>query len=255
VLGLGGARRVLMDRVVEPALRGGARAPPDAVLLYGAAGAGKTHLARGLASALNAKLLAVPAEALLAANGVRLLRAAFRVARRTGPTMLLLVDADFAFGRCEAPEGSSPQMRLRAELLAQLDGSLKAGGGSDVPGAPPADGGRYVLVVCATRRPEALCAGLVRALRRQLLVPLPGVGERADVLLRAWEARGGAGLGAAQAEALAWRTAGCSCGELVRAVHAVPSPLTVAGLTAAVAASTPSVPAAEAARLAAWSPL
>jgi hypothetical protein len=90
---------------------------------------------------------------------------------------------------------------------------------------------------------------------RHLLVPLPGVGERADVLRQAWAARGGAGLGAAQAEALSWRTAGCSCGELVRAVQAVPPPLTLAGLTAAVAVAKPSVPAAAAARLEAWSPL
>jgi hypothetical protein len=74
-------------------------------------------------------------------------------------------------------------------------------------------------------------------------------------VLRAWAARGGAVLGAAQAEALAWRTAGCTCGELLRAEHATPAPLTLAGLTAAVAAAQPSVPAAEAARLEAWSPV
>lgn len=118
-------KQLLADRIVGPMIRGGVRSPPDSLLLFGPAGTGKTALGRVMASQLNAKLLYVPAAALLeryAHLGHRIIRALFRVARRMGPTVLFFEDIDMPFGLLSWDSKDVSASRLRVELLAQLDG-------------------------------------------------------------------------------------------------------------------------------------
>ncbi|XP_038607971.1 fidgetin-like protein 2 [Tachyglossus aculeatus] len=217
VAGQAALKALLEEELVWPALRTPApSAPrPRTLLLFGPHGAGKTLLARCLATQLGSPLLRLSGAA-LAAQGPgeagRLLRAAFLAAAARRPPAVLLL------GELEALLPARP---------GDHDGG--SGGGGTGPGGPPGGGGALraqllellerpaegVLVVGTTARPGELDRAAPRRFARRFYVALPDGPARRQILARALA---GAGRSLAERElaALARTTEGFSGGELVR---------------------------------------
>ncbi|XP_036312437.1 fidgetin-like protein 2 [Pipistrellus kuhlii] len=207
VAGHGALKAALEEELVWPLLRppaypGGPR-PPRTVLLFGPRGAGKALLGRCLATQLGASLLRLRAAALAApgaAEGARLLQAAFAAARRRPPAVLLISELDALPPPPPPREDGAAAGSLLAPLLACLDGGCGAG----------ADG---VLVVGTTSRPAALDEATRRRFVLRFYVALPDGAARGQILQRAL-ARQGCALGERELAALVRGTQGFSGGEL-----------------------------------------
>lgn len=174
IAGLEMAKATLKEEVLWPILR------PDVfstlgpasrcVLLFGPRGSGRTLLGRCLASQLGAPFLQLSGSTLATkwlADGEKIIRASFLVARCRQPSVLFISEVDTLLSAHVSDE--SPVSRLKGELLAQLD-SLLSGSGEDA--------GSQVLVVCSTSSPQDMDEGLRRYFARRVLVPLPDAGAR-----------------------------------------------------------------------------
>nr|XP_045007439.1 fidgetin-like protein 2 [Jaculus jaculus] len=203
VAGQGAVKAALEEELVWPLLRppaypGGSR-PPRTVLLFGPRGAGKTLLGRCLATQLGATLLRLRGTSVAApgaAEGARLLQAAFAAARRRPPAVLLLSELEALLPARDDGAGAS----LQAPLLACLDGSCGS----------RADG---VLVVGTTSRPAALDEATRRRFLLRFYVALPDGPARGQILQRAL-AQQGCALSERELAALVQGTQGFSGGEL-----------------------------------------
>ncbi|KAF8059388.1 hypothetical protein HT031_005193 [Scenedesmus sp. PABB004] len=128
------------------------------------------------------------------------------------------------------------------------------------PRHPPACAHAPVVVVLATRHPEALDPALLAHLPHRLLLDLPAAESREE-LLSGWLMSRDAALGVPDVERLARATEGYSCADLLQLCHeAALRPvqeraaraLTPDDFDAALAKVPPSVPPARRAQLAAW---
>ncbi|KAK1341152.1 hypothetical protein QTO34_017554 [Cnephaeus nilssonii] len=205
VAGQGALKAALEEELVWPLLRPpaypGSPRPPRTVLLFGPRGAGKALLGRCLATQLGASLLRLRAASLAApgaAEGARLLQAAFAAARCRPPAVLLISELDALLPARE--DGAAAAGSLLAPLLACLDGGCGAG----------ADG---VLVVGTTSRPAALDEATRRRFVLRFYVALPDGAARGQILQRAL-AQQGCVLSDRELAALVQGTQGFSGGEL-----------------------------------------
>ncbi|XP_054574430.1 fidgetin-like protein 2 [Eptesicus fuscus] len=205
VAGQGPLKAALEEELVWPLLRPpaypGSPRPPRTVLLFGPRGAGKALLGRCLATQLGASLLRLRAASLAApgaAEGARLLQAAFAAARCRPPAVLLISELDALLPARE--DGAAAAGSLLAPLLACLDGGCGAG----------ADG---VLVVGTTSRPAALDEATRRRFVLRFYVALPDGTARGQILQRAL-AQQGCVLSDRELAALVQGTQGFSGGEL-----------------------------------------
>ncbi|KAM7114321.1 fidgetin-like protein 2 isoform 1-T2 [Molossus nigricans] len=205
VAGQGPLKAALEEELVWPLLRPpaypGSPRPPRTVLLFGPRGAGKALLGRCLATQLGATLLRLRGATLAtqsAAEGARLLQAAFAAARCRPPAVLLISELDALLQTRE--DGTTATGALQAPLLACLDGGCGAG----------ADG---VLVVGTTSRPAALDEATRRRFALRFYVALPDGTARGHILQRAL-AQQGCVLSERELAALVQGTQGFSGGEL-----------------------------------------
>lgn len=169
IAGLELAKATLKEEVLWPVLRpdmfSSLGPTPRCVLLFGPRGSGRTLLGRCLASQLGAPLLQLSGSTLATkwlADGEKIIRASFLVARCRQPSVLFISEVDMLLSAHLTED--SPINRLKGELLAQLD-SLLMGSGED--------GSNQVLVVCSTSRPQDMDEGLRRYFARRVLVPPP----------------------------------------------------------------------------------
>ncbi|XP_029377419.1 fidgetin-like [Echeneis naucrates] len=178
IAGLELAKATLKEEVLWPILRpdmfSSLGPAPRCVLLFGPRGSGRTLLGRCLASQLGAPFLQLSGSTLATkwlADGEKIIRASFLVARCRQPSVLFISEVDMLLSAHLSEE--SPINRLKGELLAQLD-SLLMGSGDD--------GGNQVLVVCSTSRPQDMDEGLRRYFARRVLVPLPDSTARHQIV-------------------------------------------------------------------------
>uniref|UniRef100_A0A3Q4AN49 AAA+ ATPase domain-containing protein n=1 Tax=Mola mola TaxID=94237 RepID=A0A3Q4AN49_MOLML len=172
------AKATLKEEVLWPILRpdmfSSLGPAPRCLLLFGPRGSGRTLLGRCLASQLGAPFLQLSGSTLATkwlADGEKIIRASFLVARCRQPSVLFISEVDMLLSAHISEE--SPINRLKGELLAHLD-SLLMGSGEDA--------GNQVLVVCSTSRPQDMDEGLRRYFSRRVLVPLPDTTARHQIM-------------------------------------------------------------------------
>ncbi|CAB1450606.1 unnamed protein product [Pleuronectes platessa] len=178
IAGLELAKATLKEEVLWPILRpdmfSSLGPTPRCLLLFGPRGSGRTLLGRCLASQLGAPFLQLSGSTLATkwlADGEKIIRASFLVARCRQPSVLFISEVDMLLSAHLSEE--SPINRLKGELLGQLD-SLLMGSGED--------GSNQVLVVCSTSRPQDMDEGLRRYFARRVLVPLPDSAARHQIV-------------------------------------------------------------------------
>lgn len=178
IAGLDLAKATLKEEVLWPILRpdmfSSLGPAPRCLLLFGPRGSGRTLLGRCLASQLGAPFLQLSGSTLATkwlADGEKIIRASFLVARCRQPSVLFISEVDMLLSAHISEE--SPINRLKGELLAHLD-SLLMGSGEDA--------GNQVLVVCSTSRPQDMDEGLRRYFSRRVLVPLPDTTARHQIM-------------------------------------------------------------------------
>ncbi|XP_060005253.1 ATPase family gene 2 protein homolog B isoform X1 [Lagenorhynchus albirostris] len=147
---------------------------PRGVLLAGPPGVGKTQLVRAVARKAGAELLAVSAPTLQGSrpgeteeNVRRVFQRAQELASHR-PTLLFLDEVDALCPRRGGPH-QAPESRVVAQVLTLLDGI---------------SGGREVVVVGATNRPDALDPALRRPGRfdREIVIGTPTLRQRKAIL-------------------------------------------------------------------------
>ncbi|KAH8117324.1 AAA-domain-containing protein [Phellopilus nigrolimitatus] len=144
-------------------------------LLFGPPGTGKTLVVRALAKEAGCRMLAVqPSDVMdmYVGEGEKLVRSVFSLARRLSPCVIFLDEIDALFGaRSSAREtgGALAHHGVITEFMQEMDG-LKTNRNSNV------------IVIGATNRPFDLDDAVLRRLPRRLLVDLPGMNEREEIL-------------------------------------------------------------------------
>ena len=145
--------------------------PPRSLLLHGAPGTGKTLLARWLAAELALPLatldLAAAISSLLGRTGLNL-RRVLDYGRRT-PCVLFLDEFDAVAKRRDDPSDLGELKRAVNVLLKEME---------QWPSTS--------VLVAATNHPGLLDPAVFRRFDTVIALPLPGIAERAALLLRAW---------------------------------------------------------------------
>jgi len=85
-------------------------------------------------------------------------------------SLVFVDEADSILGTREAGRGSTPDIPVKTEFMAQWDGMLNH------------NENRSVVIICATNRPYALDPAVLRRLPHRILVDLPDVTARKSIL-------------------------------------------------------------------------
>jgi cell division protease FtsH len=177
VIGAGEAKAALEDikaylRDPKSFTRMGLR-PPCGVLMTGGPGVGKTRLAQALAGECGAQFIAITGSFFSAKYygvGIQKVKHLFRMARKRGPVVIFIDEADGLAARTNGAAGSADaeSNRIINQLLAEMDGFEKNEG---------------VILVAATNFPDNLDEALRRPGRfdRIVQVRLPDVADRVKI--------------------------------------------------------------------------
>ena len=147
--------------------------PPCGVLMTGGPGVGKTRLAQALAGECGARFIAITGSYFSAKYygvGIQKVKHLFRTARKRGPVVIFIDEADGLAARTSGASGAgdAESNRVINQLLAEMDGFEKNEG---------------VILVAATNFPENLDEALRRPGRFDRIVPvrLPDVADRVKI--------------------------------------------------------------------------
>jgi len=171
VAGLADAKAALQEAAVLPIrfpdLFQGERKPWRGILLYGPPGTGKSHLAKAVATEVDATFFSVSSSDLVSkwvGESEKLVRALFEEAARRRPAIIFIDEVD-ALASTRRDGESDASRRLKNELLVRMSG-IESG----------------VLVLGATNIPWELDAAVRRRFERRVYIPLPDEGARRELL-------------------------------------------------------------------------
>ncbi len=171
--GLEGAKQELREAVEWPlkypdAFKRVGIEPPHGILLYGPPGAGKTLLARAVATESEANFISIKGPELLSkwvGESERGVRETFRKAKMAAPAIIFFDEVDALVPRRGSGFGDAHTTeRVISQLLTELDGLEKL---------------ENVVVLAATNRPDLIDTALLRPGRFDRLVFVPPPDEKA----------------------------------------------------------------------------
>jgi len=174
--GLGSVKRTLREAVEWPlkyptVLDEAGLDTASGVLLYGPPGAGKTMLARAVATESECNLLSIQGPELLSkwvGESESRVRDVFERARKNSPAVVLFDEIDAVAAERGRTSGSGVGERVVGQLLTELDGLGET---------------EDVLVVATTNRPSLIDEALLRPgrIERQCHVPVPDERARREI--------------------------------------------------------------------------
>ncbi|MBI4297230.1 MAG: CDC48 family AAA ATPase [Chloroflexi bacterium] len=181
--GLEEARRVLQETIEWPLkypdlFQRANTAPAKGILLSGPPGAGKTLLAKAVASQSQANFISVKGPALLSkwvGESEKGIREVFRKAKQASPCIIFFDEIDALAPARGGGADSHVAERVVGQFLSELDGIEELKG---------------VVVLAATNRPDILDPALLRAGRLELRVELPLPDEKARLEILRIHTRG-----------------------------------------------------------------
>jgi len=171
VAGLETAKAALQEAVVLPLrfpnLFTGERRPWRGILLYGPPGTGKTHLAKAVATEVDATFFSISSSDLVSkwvGESEKLVRALFESASQRQPAIVFIDEVD-ALCSSRSDSESDASRRLKNEMLVRMSAAAEG-----------------VLVLGATNIPWGLDPAVRRRFERRIYIPLPDEPARLALL-------------------------------------------------------------------------
>jgi SpoVK/Ycf46/Vps4 family AAA+-type ATPase len=168
VVGLDTAKKAVKEAIVYPVQR-----PdlfplgwPRGILLFGPPGCGKTLLAAGVATEIDATFVSIDAASVMSKwlgeaeqNVAKLFSSARKSATEGKPAIMFIDELDSMMGKHTSEVGG--EIRVRNQFLKEMDGIV--------------DKGKmlHVYVIGATNKPWDLDWAFIRRFQKRILVPLP----------------------------------------------------------------------------------
>jgi ATP-dependent 26S proteasome regulatory subunit len=175
IAGLDFPKSIIKESIVWPMLRPdiftGLRKLPNAMLLFGPPGTGKTMIAKCIAAQSKSTFFYVSASTMASkwyGEAEQLVRALFTVAAEHQPSVIFFDEVDSLLTQRKSKEHEVSR-RVKTEFMVQLDG------------AATKDDTR-VLFIGATNRPQDLDEAARRRFVKRLYVPLPDLPARQQLL-------------------------------------------------------------------------
>jgi SpoVK/Ycf46/Vps4 family AAA+-type ATPase len=168
VVGLDTAKKAVKEAIVYPVQR-----PdlfplgwPRGILLFGPPGCGKTLLAAGVATEIDATFVSIDAASIMSKwlgeaeqNVAKLFNSARKSATDGKPAIVFIDELDSMMGKHTSEVGG--EIRVRNQFLKEMDGIMDKGKKL------------HVYVIGATNKPWDLDWAFIRRFQKRILVPLP----------------------------------------------------------------------------------
>jgi len=146
--------------------------PPRGILLFGPPGGGKTHVAKVLASVLNANMVALKGAELLGSDDPKKrISELFEWARSNSPTIIFFDEVDSLASNRTLTNPLDKSYKVVTQLLSEMDGLGEE---------------QHVIVIATTNHPEVIDEALLRPGRfdREVYVPPPDFTTRKRIIER-----------------------------------------------------------------------
>ncbi|KAJ1672669.1 hypothetical protein EV182_006728, partial [Spiromyces aspiralis] len=157
------------------------------LLLFGPPGTGKTMLAKAVAKESGCAVLEVKGSDVYnkyVGESEKMVEAIFSLARKISPCVIFIDEVDALFESRGNEHGNSYKRETINQFMAEWDGLTSLKNTTTTVGS--GDGGKrptmQPIVMAATNRPFDLDDAVLRRLPRRIMVDLPNVDERAQIL-------------------------------------------------------------------------